>query len=181
MQTIKIIHAEGTFLDETFNDQANFELAVDATKAWNKAGQPQIDDSIDGFAALLLKEKTQLENGLGAFVIIQKYKVTEPTKPVKSENIVGVGTRKWKTVYQFVDVKTELPIIPSFIIADKKAEVIKQAKELAVTLNTDILINVSKTMTAGTASAAVVKIQTPQIIPGRYIFFGVEEVVVPEA
>ena len=177
MNKIKIIHAEGTFMEDAFNNGANFALAVDATKAWNKAGKPDTEEDMKNFAYNVLKDKTSLVEGLGAFIILQKYKVTDPIKPVKAENIVGVGTRKWKTVYQFVDVKTELPIIPPFIIADKKADAVKQAKELAVTLNTDILINVSKTMTAGTASAAVVKIQTPLVVPGKYIFFGVEDVV----
>jgi len=180
MQILKIITTEGTFLDEAFNNQADYALAVDATKAWNKAGQPAITGIETEFAYELLKKKTGLVEGLGAFIVVQKYKVTDPTKAVKAENIVGVGTRKWKTVYNFVDAKTELVITPTFTIADKKAEVIKQAKQLAVELNIDILINISKTMIAGTASAAVVKIQTPQITPGKYIFFGVEDVVAPE-
>jgi len=166
---INIIYATGMLLDEAFNGQANYTVEIDATAAWKKVGKPDVSE----FALEFLRKKTALSEGLGAFIIVEPAKNNTPKKPTKAENIVGVGTRKWKTVYQFVECADSTKT--HACTSETKGSAVKAAKEFVLGTGLDVFVRLSKVLVEGNQDVAVIKVQKEVKIPGSFVFFGVED------
>ena len=166
---INIINATGMLLDEAFNGQAKYTVEIDATTAWKKAGKPDVSE----FALEFLRKKTALSEGLGAFIVVEVAKTVTPKKLVKAENIVGVGTRKWKTVYQFVECgdSTKTHVCTS----ETKGSAVKAAKEFVSGIGLEVFVRLTKVLVEGAQDVAVVKLQREVKTPGTFVFFGVED------
>ena len=171
---ITIINANGMLLDEAFNGQAKFTVDIDATAAWKKAGKPDVSE----FGLEFLRKKTALSEGLGAFIIVEPAKTVTPKKTTKAENIVGVGTRKWKTVYSFVDCNNPNISYPCKSLT--KGSAVKAAKEFVSLEGFDVFVRLNKELIAGNQDVAVVKVQKEVKTPGTFIFFGIEDTDTPD-
>lgn len=166
---INIINASGMLLNEAFNGQAKYTVEIDATAAWKKAGKPDVSE----FALEFLRKKTALSEGLGAFIIVEPAKTITPKKTTKAENIVGVGTRKWKTIYSFVECNNTNVSYPCNSLT--KGSAVKAAKEFVSLEGIDVFVRLSKELVEGNQDVAVVKVQKEIKTPGTFVFFGVED------
>lgn len=168
---MKTIIAEGATPDLAFNNQLDFELVNDATKAFSKTNQ-----DINEFAKEYINTRFSDAEGLGAYIVLQKPKNKTTKTKYRVENVVNKVIRKWETVTNFVDDDGEVVFeIPSK--QTTKAQSITKAKALAEELNKPITLKLSKQVSVGNPITAVVSLKKDLNIDGKYFIFGVENVV----
>ena len=164
---MKTIIAEGASPDLAFNQQANFVLTNNATKAFSKS-----TDTIENFSKQYLEKNYDSAEGLGAYVILKEPKKPSTKTKYKIENVVNKTVRKWETVTNFIDEDDDIVFqIPSK--ETTKAKSIKKAKSIAEELGKVIKITLTKRVKVGSPVTAVVSV-AKQNTDGKYFFFGIE-------
>lgn len=165
---MKTIIAEGSTPDLAFNDQLDFVLANDATKAFSKNPNQDIQE----FAKEYLYNTFQDEEGLGGYIVLQKPKNKTTKIKYKIDNIVNKVVRKWVTITNFMDEDIVIFKTPSK--ETTKALSIKKAKSLTEELGKTITIVLTKEVSVGSPITAIVSLAKDRNTDGKYFFFGVE-------
>ena len=171
---MKIITGQGFDKESAFNKQANYGVLYNATTSWQKAGKP-LGDALKTFAESYLETKTKSAIGVGCYIVVESPTKDSREKPYKTENVINLEKRKWKTYFLPVETATGNPVPFTRDIPETKAEGLRLAKELVTELKKDITVEVVKKVVVGQPIAAVVKYSASiNTKIGSYIFFGYE-------
>lgn len=167
---MKTIIAEGDTPELAFNEQLNFELVQDATKAFKKT-----QEDIADFAAFYLETYADSADGYGAYIILREPKKTSTKIKFKVDNIINRTVRKWATITNFMDSNEKIVLkYPSK--GTTKSKSIAVAKKLALELLTDITIVLTKQVIVGDPTIARVSVNKDTNTTGKYYFFGIETI-----
>ena len=165
---MKVFTSEGMSPEQAFSNQADFELGYDLTKQFHKANV-EPDEFAQQYA-----DDNPIE-GYGDYIVLQKPNTKTTKNKYKVLNVVNKTSRKWATIVNFID-NDGITVFSNPSKTMTKAKAISKAKELVQGTQKTITITLTKQVITGDPIVATVVPNPNVVIPGRYFFFGTENV-----
>lgn len=174
MANFKKVECKGFNREEAISN-APFQVIRDATQAWKNAGMPMSDSELKLFMEEYLLKHTKMAEGIGCSITFKAGVADSRQRPYKFEDVKNEkGKRKYQTVFQIVDKKTNEKLGE---VAGTKSD----AKEFVRKLycdkgyRGDVKATYIKTVSEGEPAAFEAK-YTPSVnaTEGVYVCFGVE-------
>jgi hypothetical protein len=167
---MKTIIAEGNSPELAFNGAFDFAIASNATSSFKRS-----QEDIADFAADYLESYAESVDGFGAYIVLREPKKAPVKTKFKVDNFINKGSRKWETITNFID-QNENTVLKYPSKGTTKSKSIAKAKELALELNTEITLVLTKQVSVGDPTIAKIAVNTDTNTMGKYYFFGIETI-----